>query len=70
MLDTVLIVGASLAGLHAAETLREEGFGGTIAVVDASPETPHDRPPLSKQVLAGEWDADRIVDIPRRFMRD
>jgi len=61
VLDTVLIVGASLAGLHAAETLREEGFGGTIAVVDASAETPHDRPPLSKQVLAGEWDADRIV---------
>ncbi len=33
MLDTVIVVGASLAGLHAAETLREEGFGGTIAVV-------------------------------------
>jgi 3-phenylpropionate/trans-cinnamate dioxygenase ferredoxin reductase component len=61
MTDSIVIVGASLAGLHAARTLRHEGFTGRISVVDADPHTPYDRPPLSKQVLAGEWDIERIV---------
>jgi len=55
------VVGASLAGMHAAHTLRREGFEGRISVVDADDATPYDRPPLSKQVLAGEWEPDRIV---------
>jgi len=58
--DRVVVVGASLAGMHAAHTLRKEGFEGPIAVVDADPNPPYDRPPLSKQVLAGDWDVDRI----------
>ncbi len=49
----VAIIGASLAGLSAAESLREHGFDGTITVVDRNPSVPADRPPLSKQVLAG-----------------
>jgi 3-phenylpropionate/trans-cinnamate dioxygenase ferredoxin reductase subunit len=57
----IVIVGASLAGMHAAHTLRKEGFDGRIAVVDADTHTPYDRPPLSKQLLAGEWDLDRII---------
>lgn len=61
MLDAVTIVGASLAGLNAAETLRNEGFEGRIAVVDAEAHTPHDRPPLSKQVLSGAWEPDKAV---------
>jgi 3-phenylpropionate/trans-cinnamate dioxygenase ferredoxin reductase component len=61
MTDSIVIVGASLAGLHAARTLRHEGFTGRISVVDTDPHTPYDRPPLSKQVLAGEWDIERIV---------
>jgi 3-phenylpropionate/trans-cinnamate dioxygenase ferredoxin reductase component len=59
--DSVAIVGASVAGMHAAHTLRREGFGGRISVVDADPHRPYDRPPLSKQVLSGEWPPDRIV---------
>lgn len=60
-MNDILIVGASLAGMHAAHTLRNEGFGGRVTVVDGDPHPPYDRPPLSKQVLAGEWDLDRIT---------
>ncbi len=60
MPDSVTIVGASLAGTHAAHTLRKEGFDGSITVVGDETDEPYDRPPLSKQVLAGEWDAERI----------
>lgn len=55
------MVGASLAGLQAAETLRHEGYEGSLVVIGAEDHTPYDRPPLSKQVLAGDWDADRIT---------
>lgn len=60
-MGTALVVGASLAGLHAARTLRLEGHDGQIVVVDADPDAPYDKPPLSKQVLAGEWERDRIA---------
>jgi 3-phenylpropionate/trans-cinnamate dioxygenase ferredoxin reductase component len=53
MRSSVTIVGASLAGIRAAETLRREGFDGTITLVGDEPHAPYDRPPLSKQVLAG-----------------
>ena len=55
-----MVVGASLAGLRACETLRGGGFAGTITLVGAEAEMPYDRPPLSKKFLAGEWEADRI----------
>ena len=54
-MSKVLIVGASLAGLTAAEALRAAGPDDELIVVDPSPQVPADRPPLSKQVLAGEW---------------
>ena len=60
-LRRVVVVGASAAGLSAAETLRREGYEGEITLVGAEPQPPYDRPPLSKQVLAGEWDADRLA---------
>ncbi len=50
----IVIVGASLAGLRAAETLREKGFSGSLTVVGDEPHPPYDRPPLSKQVLLGK----------------
>lgn len=56
----VLIVGASLAGLRTAEGLRSAGFDGTITVIGDEPGPPCDRPPLSKQFLAGSWDVGRI----------
>lgn len=59
-LDRVVIVGASLAGLRAAETLRQREFGGEVVVIGAEPHRPYDRPPLSKKLLSGEWEPDRI----------
>jgi 3-phenylpropionate/trans-cinnamate dioxygenase ferredoxin reductase subunit len=56
----IVVVGASLAGLRACESLRQEGFEGTITLVGDETEIPYDRPPLSKKVLAGEWEVDRI----------
>ena len=49
----IVIVGASLAGLRAAEALREEGFRGRLTIIGDEPYEPYDRPPLSKQVLHG-----------------
>ncbi|MFF5438618.1 NAD(P)/FAD-dependent oxidoreductase [Streptomyces achromogenes] len=54
----IVVVGASLAGLRAAETLRDEGFTGSLTVVGDEPHPPYDRPPLSKQVLLGDVPAD------------
>ena len=57
----ITIVGASLAGLNAAETLRREGFDGPVTLVGAESHLPYDRPPLSKQVLAGDWEPERAA---------
>ena len=59
-LDHVVVVGASLAGLRACETLRSSGFAGAITLIGAEAHQPYDRPPLSKQLLAGIWDVDRV----------
>lgn len=59
-LNRVVIIGASLAGLRAAETLRNEGFAGDVVIIGAEPHRPYDRPPLSKKLLSGEWEPDRI----------
>ncbi len=61
MIGSVVIAGASLAGMHAAHTLRNDGYDGRITVIDADANTPYDKPPLSKHVLAGTWDVDRIT---------
>jgi len=50
---SVVIVGAGQAGGWAAKTLRAEGFAGRITLVGDEPHPPHERPPLSKAVLAG-----------------
>ncbi|OXY88748.1 NAD(P)/FAD-dependent oxidoreductase [Streptomyces diastatochromogenes] len=56
----IVVVGASAAGLAAAETLRREGYDGTLTLVGDEPHPPYDRPPLSKQVLAAEWPPERV----------
>lgn len=60
----VVIVGAAAAGCSTAESLRHEGFTGTIALLGEEPHAPYNRPPLSKQVLAGDWSASQIEILP------
>ena len=60
-LRRIAVVGASLAGLRAVEALRARGFDGRIDWIGAEPHEPYDRPPLSKQVLRGEWEPERIA---------
>ncbi|WP_405717327.1 FAD-dependent oxidoreductase [Streptomyces sp. NBC_01537] len=57
---TYLIVGASLAGAKAAQTLREEGFEGRIVLVGEENERPYERPPLSKGYLLGKAEREEI----------
>jgi len=64
--STVVVVGASLAGWRAVETLRAEGFEGALTLVGDERHLPYDRPPLSKQVLAGTWPPERAVLADRR----
>lgn len=54
MPNTIVIIGAGQAGGWAATTLRAEGFEGRIVLIGDEPHPPHERPPLSKKVLAGE----------------
>lgn len=58
-LTSVAVVGASLAGIRFAETLRRSGYDGPLTLIGDEPHAPYDRPPLSKQVLAGTWETDK-----------
>ena len=58
--QTHIIVGASLAGAKAAETLRQEGFEGRVVLVGAENERPYERPPLSKDYLRGEIPREKV----------
>ncbi|MET8120594.1 FAD-dependent oxidoreductase [Micromonospora sp. NPDC005189] len=57
----LVVVGASAAGLAAAETLRREGYDGILTLIGEEIDPPYDRPPLSKQILTSDWDADRLA---------
>ena len=59
-MDRIVVVGASLAGLWACESLRGGGYAGTITLVGAESHQPYDRPPLSKALLKGDWEPERI----------
>ena len=56
----IVVVGASAAGLSAVETLRREGYDEAITLVGEEPHPPYDRPPLSKQILAAQWEPERL----------
>jgi 3-phenylpropionate/trans-cinnamate dioxygenase ferredoxin reductase component len=58
--QTFVIVGTSLAGAKAAETLRAEGFDGRVVLVGAENERPYERPPLSKDYLRGDVDREKV----------
>jgi 3-phenylpropionate/trans-cinnamate dioxygenase ferredoxin reductase component len=64
---THVIVGASLAGAKAAETLRSEGFDGRVVLVGAETERPYERPPLSKDYLRGEVGREKVYVHPEGF---
>ena len=74
-MDQIAIVGASAAGLTAAETLRREGYQGRLTLIGDEAHLPYDRPPLSKQVLAGQWEPakthlrkdEQIADLNAEF---
>jgi 3-phenylpropionate/trans-cinnamate dioxygenase ferredoxin reductase subunit len=61
---TFVIAGAGMAGGKAALTLREEGFDGAVVLVGAEPHAPYERPPLSKDHLRGESEADAALIAP------
>jgi NADPH-dependent 2,4-dienoyl-CoA reductase/sulfur reductase-like enzyme len=60
-LETIVVVGTSLAGLRSVEALRSGGYEGRIVWVGDEPHLPYDRPPLSKELLRGDWDSDRVA---------
>ena len=63
----VLIVGSGHGGAQAAIALRQQGYDGRIAIVGAEREPPYERPPLSKEYLAGEKDFERLLIRPLSF---
>jgi 3-phenylpropionate/trans-cinnamate dioxygenase ferredoxin reductase subunit len=64
-----VIVGGGLAGAKAAETLREDGFDGSVTLVGDEADRPYERPPLSKEYLRGEADTKPYVH-PETFYDD
>jgi 3-phenylpropionate/trans-cinnamate dioxygenase ferredoxin reductase subunit len=64
---TFVIVGASLAGAKAAESLRKEGFDGRLVLIGEEPELPYERPPLSKDYLRGESERSGAFVHPESF---
>src|SRR3954451_9932422 len=67
MTDTFVIAGAGFAGAKAAETLRQEGFDGRIALIGGEHERPYERPPLSKDYLRGDAERETIYVHPEGF---
>jgi 3-phenylpropionate/trans-cinnamate dioxygenase ferredoxin reductase component len=74
MTETYVIVGAAQAGGWAAKTLRDQGFTGRVVLIGDEPYPPHERPPLSKDVLLGVkppestylWPAEKLANIEIR----
>ena len=67
---TIVIVGGGHAAGQAAASLRQEGYEGAVVVVGEEPHLPYQRPPLSKEYLAGEQGLERVHLRPQRFYAD
>jgi 3-phenylpropionate/trans-cinnamate dioxygenase ferredoxin reductase component len=70
MQHPVLIVGASMGGLRAAEALRRFGYLGPITAIGDEPYAPYNRPPLSKEVLATEVSHEAVAFLQRTATQD
>ncbi|CAM5402441.1 NAD(P)/FAD-dependent oxidoreductase [Streptomyces chartreusis] len=70
MTGRVVVAGASMGGLRAAEQLRAAGWTGTITVVGDEPHMPYNRPPLSKEVLAGKAPFESLAFTPKAAAAD
>src|SRR5690348_16168447 len=57
----IVVVGASLAGLRAAEELRRAGFAGELIIIGEEPHQPYDRPPLSKAFMASRVEREKLA---------
>ena len=66
----IIIVGAGHGGAQAAVQLRQSGFAGSIVMIGEEPEIPYERPPLSKDFLAGEKEFERMLIRPAAFWAD
>ncbi|WP_128891334.1 NAD(P)/FAD-dependent oxidoreductase [Erythrobacter sp. HKB08] len=66
----VIIVGAGHGGAQAAIALRQNGYEGSIALMGREREAPYERPPLSKEYLAGDKPFERIMIRPQQFWAD
>lgn len=66
----VVIVGAGHGGAQAAIMLRQAGFAGEVTVIGDEPELPYERPPLSKDYLAGDKPFERLLIRPERFWQE
>jgi len=64
------IIGAGHGGAQAAIQLRQLGFAGSIALIGAEADLPYERPPLSKDYLAGERDFERMLIRPEAFWEE
>lgn len=60
-MGTVVVVGSSVAGVRTAQALRSEGYEGRVVLVGEETGLPYDKPPLSKQFLAGAWDRSKLA---------
>jgi len=70
MLNNIVVVGGSVAGVQALETLRAAGYDGRLTLVGADPELPYNPTPLSKELLIGEMDEDDVRLITEEELAD
>ncbi|KRD02782.1 MULTISPECIES: NAD(P)/FAD-dependent oxidoreductase [unclassified Streptomyces] len=70
MTGTIVVAGGSMGGLRAAEQLRAAGWTGAVTVVGDEPHMPYNRPPLSKDVLAGKAPFASLAFTPKAAAAD